>query len=186
MYVKRRRLPVFPAEFLHRLGLLIAFVLLVAAGEFSSAHSGLTAGLVFVFSLGYLIASVRTRRAGFLYGTMLFGAVAFFLMCHGLGAPGTSFPLLSVLLVACLFIVGKRLGRLPEELKAFPLTVFRAMNITVAVFSMWALFQVSGLMAEGGAMRHVAALTFLGYAAVYLAHRVTGRGRYTPMFSVYS
>ena len=184
--MKRRRLSVCPAEYLHRLGLLIAFVLLVAAGEFSSTHSALTAGLVFVFSLGYLVASIMTRRAGFLYGTMLFGAVAFFLMCHGLGAPGTLFPLLSVVLVVCLFLVGRRLTRLPEEQSSFPLTVFRAMNTTVAVFGLWALFQVGGLMEQGGWMRQVAGLTFVGYAAVYLAHRVTGaRAIHTYVFGLF-
>ena len=87
--VKRRRLSVFPAELLHRLGVLIAFVLIVASTEFISTHSFLTAGLVFIFSLGYLFASVTTRRAGFLYGAMLFSAVSFFLTCYGLGAPVT-------------------------------------------------------------------------------------------------
>ncbi|MHC4532467.1 MAG: hypothetical protein ACYS6K_00795, partial [Planctomycetota bacterium] len=61
--MKRRRLSVFPAEPLHRLGLLIAFVLIVASREFNSTHPFLAAGLVFIFSLGYLSASVITRRA---------------------------------------------------------------------------------------------------------------------------
>jgi hypothetical protein len=84
---------------------LIAFVLIVACTEFNSAHPFLTAGLVFIFSLGYLFASVVTRRAGFLYGAMLFSAVSFFLMCYGLGAPVASFPLLSVALVVMLMVV---------------------------------------------------------------------------------
>lgn len=184
--MKRRRLAVFPAEPLHRLGLLIAFVLIVACTEFNAAHPFLTAGLVFVFSLGYLFASVITRRAGFLYGTMLFGAVAFFLMSYGLGAPLASFPLLSVVLVICLSIVGHRLRKLPEPLRSFPLTVFRAMNVTVAAFSIWALAQASDLMSRAGLIQHVAACTFLGYAGVYLVHRMLGQGAaYTYLFSLF-
>ena len=183
--MKRRRLSVFPAEPLHRLGVVIAFVLIVACADFNSAHPFLTAGLVFVFSLGYLFASVITRRAGFLYGAMLFKAVSFFLICYGLGAPLTSFPLLSVALVVLLLIVGHSLNRLPESLRSFPLTVFRLMNITVVVFSVWALVQVSDLTQEG-LIRHVAAFTFLGYAGVYLAHRMMGqRPVYTYLFSLF-
>jgi nitrate/TMAO reductase-like tetraheme cytochrome c subunit len=183
--VKRRRLSVFPAEPLHRLGVLIAFVLIVACTEFNSAHPFLTAGLVFIFSLGYLFASVTTRRAGFLYGAMLFSAVSFFLICYGLGAPVTSFPLLSVVLVILLLIVGHRLNRLPDPLRSFPLTIFRLMNITVVVFSIWALVQISDLI-QGGLIRHVAALTFLGYAGVYLTHRMMGqRPVYTYLFSLF-
>ncbi|MFC1635148.1 NapC/NirT family cytochrome c [Planctomycetota bacterium] len=183
--MKRRRLSVFPAEPLHRLGVLIAFVLIVASTEFISTHPFLTAGLVFIFSLGYLFASVTTRRAGFLYGAMLFSAVSFFLICYGLGAPVTSFPLLSVVLVVSLLIVGHRLDRLPDSLRSFPLTIFRLMNITVVVFSIWALVQVSDLIQEG-LIRHVAAVTFLGYAGVYLAHRMMGQKPvYTYLFSLF-
>jgi len=156
--------------------LLIAFVLVVASPEFNSTHPYLTAGLVFVFSLGYLVASVITRRAGFLCGAMLFCAVSFFLVCYGLGAPITSFPLLSVVLVVILLILGHCLNKLPDELRSFPRTIFRLMNITVVVFSVWALAQVSDLMSQTGPIQHVAALTFLGYAGVYLAHRLRGQG----------
>jgi nitrate/TMAO reductase-like tetraheme cytochrome c subunit len=166
--------------------LLIAFVLAMASMEFNSTHPFLTAGLVFIFSLGYLFASVITRRAGLLYGAMLFGAVSFFLMCYGLGAPVTSFPLLSVVLVVILLIVGQRLNRLPDPLRSFPLKVFRAMNMTVVVFSVWALVQVSDLMSQEGLIRHVAAFTFLGFAGVYLAHRMMGhRSMYTYIFSLF-
>ena len=183
--MKRRRLSVFPAELLHRLGVVIAFVLIVASTEFNSAHSFLTAGLVFIFSLGYFFASVTTRRAGFLYGAMLFSAVSFFLICYGLGAPITSFPLLSVVLVVSLLVVGHYLDRLPDSLRSFPLTIFRLMNITVAVFAVWALVQVGDLVQEG-LIRHVAAFTFLGYACVYLAHRMMGqRPVYTYLFSLF-
>jgi hypothetical protein len=163
----------------------IAFVLIVACTKFNSAHSFLTAGLVLAFSLGYFFASVTTRRAGFLYGAMLFSAVSFFMACYGLGAPLTSFPLLSLLLVIFLLIVGHCLNRLPDSLRSFPLTVFRVMNMTVAVFSVWALAQVSDLTQEG-LIRHVAALTFLGYAGVYMAHRMMGqRAVYTYLFSLF-
>lgn len=185
--MKRRRLSVFPAEALHKLGLLIAFVLIVAATEFNATHPYLCAGLVFIFSLGYLFASVTTRRAGFLSGAMLFSAVAFFLVSYGLGAPVTSFPLLSVALVVFLLILGHCLNRwLAEELSSFPRTVFRLMHITVLVFSVWALAQVSELMSQAGLIRHVAALTFLGYAGVYLAHRMMGqRAVHTYLFSLF-
>jgi len=184
--VKRRRLSVFPTGPLHLLGLLIAFVLIVASTEFNATHPYLTATLVFIFSLGYLAASVITRRAGFLCGAMLFCAVAFFLLCYGLGAPVQSFPLLSVALVLILLILGHRLDSLPEELKSFPRTIFRLMNITVAVFSVWALAQVSELMRQGGLLRHVAAFTFLGYCGVYLAHRMKGQASvYTYLFSLF-
>ena len=184
--MKRRRLSVFPAEPLHRLGLLIAFVLIVASRDFNSTHPFLAAGLVFLFSLGYLFASVITRRASLLYGGMLFSAVSFFLICYGLGAPVTSFPLFSVVLVVFLLILGQRLNRLPDSLKSFPLTVFRVMNMTVVVFSVWALAQVSNLMSQEGLIRHVAAFTFLGFAGVYLAHRMMDhRAMYTYIFSVF-
>jgi nitrate/TMAO reductase-like tetraheme cytochrome c subunit len=166
--------------------LLIAFVLIVASREFNSTHPFLTAGLVFIFSLGYLFASVTTRRSGLLYGAMLFSAVSFFLVCYGLGAPVTSFPLFSVALVAFLLIVGQRLNKLPDSLRSFPLTVFRVMNMTTVVFSAWALAQVNDLMSQEGLLRYIAALTFLGYAGVYLAHRMLGhRAMYTYVFSLF-
>ena len=171
----RRKLSKFPGEAIQHLGLLIAFVLLVAAHEFAATHPALTAILVFVFSLPYLGASVVTRRANFLYATMLLGAVSYFLACHALGMPGASFPLLSVPLVICLWVVGRYLGkRLPAELASFAPTVFRAMNITVGVFSVWALIQAGDLMGLPGLLRYVAAFTFLAYAGLYLAHCVCG------------
>ena len=184
--VKRRRLSVFPAEPLHRLGVLIAFVLVIASKEFNSTHPFLTGALVLVFSLGYYSASVITRRAGFLNGAMLFSAVSFFMISYGLGAPVTSFPLLSLALVILLLVVGHRLKRLPDSLRSFPETVFRLMNVTVVVFSVWALMQVNDLMGQGGMLRHVAAFTFLGYAGVYLTNLMLGeKPVYTYLFSLF-
>jgi hypothetical protein len=178
----KRKLLTFPAEVLQHLGLFIAFVLLVAANEFAAAHPALTAILVFIFSLPYLVASVASRRASFLYATMLLGAVSYFLACHALGAPGASFPLLSVPLVVALLIVGHYLRkRLGEGYAAYPRTVFRAMNITVAVFAIWALAQVFGLMGQPGWLRYVAGLAYLGYAGLYLAHCIGG----APFFCIY-
>ncbi|MHC4715412.1 MAG: hypothetical protein ACYS5V_00430, partial [Planctomycetota bacterium] len=171
----KRILSLSYAEVSQHLGLLAAFVLLVAAHQFVDAHATLTAVLVFLFSLPYAIASVVSRRATFLYATMLLGAVSYFLACHALGAPGTLFPLLSVPLVVCLLVVGHFLRRrLGPELASFPTTVFRAMHITVAVFAVWALAQVGGLMAQPGYMRYVAGLAYLGYACLYLGHSLAG------------
>lgn len=170
-----RRLTAFPAEALQHLGLLIALILLIAAKDFAGEHPGLTAGLVFAFSLPYVVAAVVTRRAHFLYATMLLGAVAYFLTCYALGAPTLSFPVLSVPLVAALWAVGRHLRRrLPPDLASFPATVFRAMNITVAIFAAWALVQAPRLAGQSGFGRHVAGIAFLGYAALYLAHAVAG------------
>jgi hypothetical protein len=58
-------------------------------------------------------------------------------------------------------ILGHRLNKLPDPLRSFPLTVFRVMNMTVVVFSVWALAHVSDLIGEG-LLRHVAAFIFLG------------------------
>jgi len=183
----RRRLVAFPAEVLQHLGLLIAFVLLVAAREFAAAHPALAAILIFVFSCPYLVASLATRRAHFLYGTMLLGAVSYFLACYALGAPSAFFPVLSVPLVVALWLVGQRLRkRLPAGLASFPRTVFRAMHITVAVFAAWALVQAPWLMASSGLGRYVAAATFLGYAALYLAHALAGAPtRHSYVFSCF-
>ncbi|KKL19727.1 hypothetical protein LCGC14_2462560, partial [marine sediment metagenome] len=71
----KRRLTAFPSRVLQHLGLLIAFVLLMAANEFAAEHPVLTAVLVFAFSLPYLIASIVSGRANLLYATMLLGAV---------------------------------------------------------------------------------------------------------------
>ncbi len=167
----KKRLSAFPAKALQNLGLLIAFVLLLAASGFVVERPVLTAVLVFVFSLPYLVVSVATKRASFLYATMLLGAVSYFMACHALGAPGKSFPLLSVPLVAILLGVGHHLRkRLPPELPDFAPTVFRAMNITAAVFGLLALVHVWGLMDQAGSLRYVAGLTFLGYAGIYLIH----------------
>jgi nitrate/TMAO reductase-like tetraheme cytochrome c subunit len=184
--VKRQRLSVFPAELLHRVGLLIAFVLIVASREFNSTHPFLTAALVFIFSLGYLFASVTTQRSGFLYGALLFAAVSFFLMSYGLGASVTSFPLLSVVLVLCLLVVGHRMDGLPDQWNSFPQTIFRALHITVVIFSVWALVQGGDLLGQAGLIRYVAAFTFIGYAGIYLAHRMMGQSpAYTYLFSLF-
>ena len=142
----------------------------------------MTASLVFVFSCPYLVAAVATRRAHFLYATMLLGAVAYFLVCYALGAPAAFFPLLSLPLVAALWLVGQRLRRrLPADLASFPRTVFRAMNITVGVFAIMALVQAPRLLAAPGLGRWVATGTCLGYAALYLAHSIVG----APAFYIY-
>jgi len=164
---------------------LIAFVLLVAANEFATSHAALVAILVFIFSLAYLPASVVARRANLLYGTMLLGAFSYFLACYALGAPGTTFPVLAVPLVVALLIVGHHLKRrLPAGQEAFPRTVFRAMNITVAVYTVWALLQVGGLLAEPGPLRYVAGAAMLGYAGLYLFHVLGGAASlYAYVFS---
>jgi len=170
-----RRLTAFPAEALQHLGLLIALVLLIAAKDFAGERPGLAAGLVFAFSLPYLMAAVATQRAHFLYATMLLGAVAYFLTCYALGAPALSFPVLSVPLVVALWLVGRHLRRrLSPDLASFPATVFRAMNITVATFAAWALVQAPRLAGQPGFGRYVAGIALLGYAALYLAHAVAG------------
>ena len=170
----RRRSPAFAAKSLQLFGLLVAFVLLVAAKDFASAHPALSALLVFVFSLPYLGAALVTKQAHFLYGLMLLGATSYFLACHALGAPGSSFPLLSVPLVACLLMVGRHLERiLPEGQQSFPQTVYRAMHITVAVFAIWALGDAPELISSGTLLRYVPSMTFIGYAGVYLVHGVS-------------
>jgi len=167
----RNRLAAFPAEALQHLGLLIAFILLLAASGFATAQPALAAVLVLVFSCFYLAASVATARSHFLYPTMLLGAASYFLVCHAFGAPGEAFPLLSVPLVVALWLVARRLSRrLPAERASFPAAVLRAMHITVAVFTAWALVQVPRLMAGEGLARFVAGATLLGYAALYLTH----------------
>ena len=89
-------------------------------------------------------------------------------------------------LVICLFIAGHCLSKLPVKLRLFPLTVFRGMNITVGVFALWALVQAVGLMQQPGLIRYVAGLTFLGYAVIYLTHRIAGaQAVYTYMFSLF-
>ncbi|HDZ45079.1 MAG TPA: hypothetical protein ENH80_14195 [Phycisphaerae bacterium] len=167
----KKRLSAFPANILQNLGLLLAFVLLMAANGFTGDRPVLTTVLVFVFSLSYLVASAVTRRASFLYGTMLLGAVSYFLACNALGAPGTSFPLLSVPLVGALLAVGHYLrARLPAELSDYPRTIFRAMNITAGVFGLWALAQAPQVMGRPDVLRYVAALTLMGYAGLYFVH----------------
>jgi nitrate/TMAO reductase-like tetraheme cytochrome c subunit len=157
------------------LGLLTALVLLLSAYEFTGKHAATASALVFIFCLPYLAVSIVSRRASFLYGTMLFGAVAYFLACYALGAPICTFPVLSVPLVVSLLVIGHYLQRrLPAELASFPTTVFRAMNITVWVFAMWALADVGGLIGEPGLLRYVAGAAFLGYAALYLTHNLRG------------
>ncbi|MFO7859112.1 MAG: NapC/NirT family cytochrome c, partial [Ectothiorhodospiraceae bacterium] len=135
----------------------------------------LSATLIFGFSLPYLLASVITRRGHFLYATMLLGAVAYFLTCHALGAPAVFFPALSVPLVLALFLVGRYLEKkLGENLADFPRTVYRAMHITVAVFTGWALKQAPGTLASSGPAAYVSSFTCVAFAAVYLAHFAGG------------
>lgn len=184
----RRKLAAFPSGALQHLSLLIAFVLLIAAKGFAADHPPLAAGLVFIFSLPYLVAAVVTRRAHFLYATMLLGAVSYFLTCYALGAPATCFPVLAIPLVVALWFVGQHLQkRLPEELAAFPRTVYRAMNITVAAFTAWAVFQAPGLLSQSGWPRYVATVAFVGYAALYLAHCTHGaHPLYAYVFSMFA
>lgn len=178
----RRKLAAFPADGLQLLALLIAFVLLLAAKDFAARRPVLTAVLVFIFSLPYLAASVATQRAHFLYATMLLGAASYFLTCYGLGAPATAFPLLSVPLVFALWGVGRYLrARLPDDLRAFPRTVFRAMNVTVAVFAVWAAVQAPDLLGAGGRLSYAIGLTYAGYGALYLLHALGGG----PVFYAY-
>lgn len=171
----KRKLSASPAEILLHLGLLTAFVLLMSAHEFAAENPTLTSILIFIFSLPYLAVATVSRRGNFLYGTMLFGAVAYFLASYALGAPTAVFPLLAVPLVVALLAAGHYLlKRLSPELASFPTTVFRAMNLTIAIFALWALTDVSELMGGDSPLRYVAAAAFLGYAALYLAHCLAG------------
>lgn len=96
-------LPKVSTAALHGLVLLLMFALLIGGTGFAAARPTLAALLVFLFSLPYLAASVVTKRAHFLYATMLLGAVSYFMVCYALGAPTLWFPLLSVpLVVNCL------------------------------------------------------------------------------------
>ncbi|MFC1737067.1 hypothetical protein ACFL1X_13200, partial [Candidatus Hydrogenedentota bacterium] len=176
-----------PTKLVHGLVLLLAFVLLMAGVGFADIQPGLAAGIVFLFSFPYLAAAIATRIAYFLYATMLLGAVAYFMLCYALGAPLTWFPLLSVPLVASLWGVGRRLQHvLDPQLAAFPRTTFRAMNITVAVFAIWALLHVFPLMDDPGLLPYVAGLTYLGYALLYLTHNLTGaHSLYTYVFCIF-
>ncbi len=182
----KKRVSAFPTNALQNMGLLLAFVLLMAANGFTGDRPVLAAVLVFVFSLSYLLASVVTRRARLLYATMLLGTVSYYLACNSMGASSGWFPLLSVPLVAALLAVGHHLKRrLSDELAgSYSATLFRAMNVTTVFFSLWALVQVGKLTGEAGPLRYVAALTFLGYAGVYLLHSVAVRkGVYVYAFS---
>ena len=131
----------FSPDTLQHLGLLIAFVLLVTASGFAATRPVVASIVVFAFSLPYLIVCVVTRRARLLYPALLLGTVSYFWACHALGAPGTSFPILSVPLVFGLLIVGHRLRKkLSGETALYPIVLFRAMNITIGAFSVWALW----------------------------------------------
>jgi len=172
---KGRRSPIIRIEVLQHFGMLIAFGLLLGATDFIAEHLGLAAVLIFLFSLPYLVASIAGKRAGFLYGAMLFGAVAYFLACNALGAPNTWFPLLSVPLVLALWVVGDRLRRSAGPLyAAFPVVVFRAMHITVGVFAGWAVVQFPRVVGDAGTIRYVAGATFIAYGFIYLAHLLSG------------
>ncbi|MCK5558835.1 MAG: hypothetical protein KAJ01_10665, partial [Candidatus Hydrogenedentes bacterium] len=183
----KSRLPRVSAEALHGLVLLLAFTLLMAGTGFVTERPALAAILVFLFSLPYLGASIVTKRAHFLYATKLLGAVSYFMTCYALGAPAVRFPLLSVPLVVCLLVIGQHLEKvLDPSLVAFPRTTYRAMNITVAVFTGWALLQVFDLIGEPGMVRYVAGLAFLGYAGLYLGYCVAGaHAIYTYVFCVF-
>ena len=179
----RRRPPALAAKTLQLFGLMVAFVLLVAAKDFASQHPALSAILVFAFSLPYLGAALVTQRAHFLYGLMLLGATSYFLASHALGAPGASFPLLSVPLVWCLLLVARRLEKtLPPSQAPFPQTVRRAMNITILVFSVWALKTAPSLMAQPGWLRYVAGMAFVGFAGLYL-YRCAGTGTWIHAYA---
>ncbi len=171
----KNRILSLQSELLQHAGLLMTFVLLVAAKDFALTRPSLAAGLVFVFCVSYLVAAIATKRAHFLYSTMLLGAVAYFMACASLGAPGSWFPALSLPLVATLWLIGQWLAMLPSAARAaFSRTTYRAMNITVAVFTVWAVWQAPALLAETGPVRYVPGLAFLGFALLYLAHILAG------------
>ena len=169
--MKSRLLSVLQTEVLQGIGLLLVLILLLAAQGFSAAQPALTAALVFLFSVPYLVAAIVTRRAHFLYAAMLLGAASYFMVCHALGAAPSAFPLLSVPLVLALWIVGRYLAkRMPRELGAFPQTTFRAMNITAAAFATWAVYQMPSLTKPEGTLPQIAGATLLCYGILYLAH----------------
>lgn len=171
----KKRLSALCAEMPQRLGLLVAFLLLVAARGHAVEHPALDAALIFGFSLPYLLAAVVTRRGHFLYATMLLGAVSYFLTCHALGAPAVFFPALSVPLVLALLLVGRHLEvKLGDDLDDFPRTVYRAMHITVAVFTGWTLKQAPATLASTGPAAYVSSFTCVAFAAIYLAHFAGG------------
>ncbi|NOY82030.1 MAG: hypothetical protein GXP31_13620 [Kiritimatiellaeota bacterium] len=171
----REKLARLPAEVLQHLSLLIALLLLVAAKDFIANAPALSSGVIFLFTLPFLAAAILARKAHFLYAAMLLGAVSYFVLCYALGAPAALFPALSVPLVAALWLVGRQLEtRLPAHHGAYPLTVFRAMNITVAVFSVWALVQTPLLDLGTQLGSRIAGLAFLGYAVIYLGHSLKG------------
>ena len=132
----RKHLRVEPSEIILGLGLFLSFVLLLAGVGFANARPGLASFLIFLFSTAFLGAAVLSKRAHFLYGSMLLGAVAYFMFFYAIGVSVVWFPFLAVPLVFILWIVAQFLYMiLDPNMFAFPKTVIRAMNITVAIFT---------------------------------------------------
>ena len=92
---------------LHFLSVLLLFVLILAAIGFLKEAPLFGASIIFVFSLAYLYAGAVIRIVYFLYPGMLLGAVGYFLICYGAGAPPQWFPALAVPLVWLLWLVGQ-------------------------------------------------------------------------------
>lgn len=185
--MKRHSLLYIQSFLAHGLGLLLVIILLIVAQDFVGERSALAALLVFAFSLSYLAAAVRSVQAYYLYGGMLLGAVAYFMACLSLGAPVQWFPPLSLPLVFCLWLVGRRLQQLlPPNHALFSATTFRAMNITVAAFAAQALWQIPNIIAPDQTSGSIAAMTLFGHALLYLLHAMTRRSRlYVCVFSVF-
>ncbi|MCX5769862.1 MAG: hypothetical protein NTZ09_06265, partial [Candidatus Hydrogenedentes bacterium] len=171
----------------HGLALLLIMILILVAQDFIGEHPALAASLVFTFSLPYVAAAARSRRSYYLYGGMLLGAASYFMACHALGGPPSCFPLLSLPLVGVLWVAQWRLRTvLPEPYEAFPATMLRATNITVAAFTAQSLWLLPSLIRPSGAPAGVAAATLLGYATLYLIHAMVFRSRlYAYVFSAF-
>lgn len=181
---KQNRISLFV---LQGFGLLVSLVLIIAAKDYTSAHPGLATLLMFAFSVTYLFIAAVSAQAHLLYGTMLLGAIGYFLVWYAAGLPTASFPLLSLPLVLTLLSVGHYLRRrLSGDYASFHSAVFNAMHITVTVFALWALVQVFSLIRQPGFLRFTAMYTYLGYAGVYAYHGISrGRAVHTYIFTLF-
>ncbi len=160
---------------LHLLSVLLLFVLVLASAGFLRDHPLFAAGIITLFSLAYLYAGTKEGMTHFLYPGLLFGAVAYFLLCNAAGASTLWFPALSVPLVWALWLVGHRVRRdtVPEGKALDPVsrTLFRAMSVTAAAFSVLALLRIGSYISVRSSVSFVPAIAFYGFSALYLSHR---------------
>ncbi len=149
----------------HILALVFIALLLAGARGFLGAHSVLSGALLALVAPVYYVAARVSGHRQFLHPAALLATLGFQLVIYGAGVPFQYQPLVSLAPIALLFLLAIRAPL--KRVEDASLSLFGAINFTIAAFSIWVLLRISEQFAHAPTTTAVALAAY----ALYASHR---------------